>query len=208
MPLPGTAKGMGRQGKRQRRSWRDLEEEGGIERCRDWKIKGWRQFLALVYLVVYAGCRWKRPAGIAHCWSSLRLTNAFLFTFYFSQITRREREWNFSILLLFRLYQSPKRRMKSWSLSFHDNNHLDTAHIKVNQGYMSRQINLCQPLLTAQILCWSAYHWCPESKNKSLVNGSCFQCELQFSSICNRPVFESICRCIINCNFFRKHCHF
>lgn len=36
MPLPGTARGM------ERRSRRDLEEEGGIERSGDWKRKAWQ----------------------------------------------------------------------------------------------------------------------------------------------------------------------
>lgn len=78
----------------------------------------------------------------------------------------REGQWDvFSIPFLFRLYQSPKRQMKSWSLLFYDNNHLVTPHIRLNLSYTSLQINLCQPLFDSPhtILISSCPIECPQS---------------------------------------------
>ena len=177
---------MKRQGKRQRRSRRDLEEEGGIGRCGDWKTKGWRQrgmlrerdeaflfFFFMFSFSQYDGHPSKRPARIECCWSSFRLISSQIILcpfFFLSQITTKRRV-KFLNPSLIQIVSKPGRQMESWSLLFPDNNHLGTAHIRLNHGYMSLQINLCQPLLTAQILCLSAYHWCPKSKNKSLENG-------------------------------------
>lgn len=74
----------------------------------------------------------------------------------FFRLLGREGGWDFSFLVSFRLFQSPKRQMKSWSLLFHDNNHLVTPHIKLNLSYMSLQINLCQPLFDSLHSCLSA----------------------------------------------------
>lgn len=150
---------------------------GGIERSGDWKRKGWRQwgmvterdeaslFLTLQCLSQYDGLPSKRPAGIERCWSLFRLTSwqitlsLFLFFLFFfsARLPGREGEGDFLILVVFRLYQSPKRQMKSWSLLFHDNNHLVTLHIRLNLSYTSLQINLCQPLFDSPRTL-SAYH--------------------------------------------------
>lgn len=159
MPLPGPDGGMERQGKRLSRG--DLEEEG-----RDWEKWGLKEermtavrgrsekrdeaclFLTLPSLSEYDGLPSKRPAGIEHCWSPFRLTSwpIALSLSFFPSARLPGSEGDFSIPVLFRLYQSPKRQMNSWSLLFHDNNHLVSPHIRLNLCYTSLQINLCQPL--------------------------------------------------------------
>lgn len=144
--------------------WR---RQGGEERAKrdQGRFGGWQQwgivterdeaglFLTFLSFSRYDGLPSKRPAGIEHCWSPVQINfladHSFFYIFFLRQITRRrerEIERNVSVLVLFRLCQSPKRQMKSWSLLFHDNNHLVTPHISFNLSYTSLQINLCQPL--------------------------------------------------------------
>lgn len=156
MPSPGPDGG---------REIKSEQERGRFGGRGDWKRKGGRQwgmvregdeaslFLTFPSLAQYDGLPSKRPAGIERRWSPFRLTSRpislslslFLFFLFFSA-RLPGREGDFSIPALFRLYQSPKSQMKSWSLLFHDNNHLVTPHIRLNLSYTSLQINLCQPL--------------------------------------------------------------
>ena len=146
MPLTGPGGGMERQGKRP--SGR-FGGKGRIEKSGDWKRKGWQQsFLDFpLSLTVW----WTPIQEASGDWTPLIpaqinfLADRSLHFFSFRQIIRKRGGWDFSIYVLFRCYQRPKRRMKSRSLLFHDNNHLVTSHIKLSLCYMSLQINLCQP---------------------------------------------------------------
>lgn len=135
-----------------------------IERGRD----GSSLFLTFLSVSQYDELPSKRPAGIERRWSPLRLTSWLitLSLFFLSdRLSEREGEWDFSISVLFRFYQSPKRQMNPRSLLFHDNNHPVTSHIKLNLCYMSLQINLCQPSFDSLlILCilWASCNPTPE----------------------------------------------
>lgn len=126
----------------------DLGEEE-IEKSGDWERKGWQQsFLDFpLSLTVW----WTPIQEASGDWAPLIpaqinfLADHSVPFFLSDRLSEREGEWDFSISVLFRFYQSPKRQMNPRSLLFHDNNHPVTSHIKLNLCYMSLQINLCQP---------------------------------------------------------------
>lgn len=177
MPLPGPDGWMERQGKRPSRSRGDLEKVGrdwekwGLKEermtpVRDGHRKGWSQsFLDFaVPLTVWwapikeASGDWALLIPVQINFLADHSVSLSLFSLFFSaRLPGREGEGDFLILVVFRLYQSPKRQMKSWSLLFHDNNHLVTLHIRLNLSYTSLQINLCQPLFDSPRTL-SAYH--------------------------------------------------
>lgn len=149
----------------------DLEEKEGIEKSGDWNRKGWQQsFLDFpLSLTVW----WTPIQEASGDWTPLipaqinfLADRSVHFFFSFRQIIRKRGGWDFSISVLFRFYQSPKRHVKSRSLLFHDNNHLVTSHIKLNLCYMSLQINLCQPWFDGLLRLWVSWkcskslkHW-------------------------------------------------
>lgn len=136
---------------------RDWEKWGLKEErmtaVRDGQRKGWSPSFLDFPLALTV--RWAPIKEASRDWTPLipvqinfladRSVSLFDFFFLSTRLQRREGGRDFSIPVLFRLYQSPKRQMKSWSLLFHDNNHLVTSHIRLNLSYTSLQINLCQP---------------------------------------------------------------
>lgn len=163
MPLLGPDGGMDRQGKKTEQEQgrfggrgRDWEKWGLKEErmtaVRDGQRKGWS--LSFLDFPLPLTVWWAPIKEASGDWALLipvqinfwQIALSPSFFFFSARLPGREGGRDFSILVLFRLYESPKRQMKSWSLLFHDNNHLVTPHIRLNLSYTSRQINLCQPL--------------------------------------------------------------